>query len=161
MRRVCGKPFAETMDDANFALKAAKETKKVIQVGSQRRSGTNYQAAYDYIKSGKFGKIIAVEMTWNVNQPGRWRLPQLTKEIREQDTDWKRFLMNRPYEPWDPRKYLGISSFLALLFRHTGTMDGTPDRHGTLVLRSGISPVGCSQMETFTCGTTEEPTTIQ
>ncbi len=47
------KPFAETMDDANFALKAAKETNKVIQVGSQRRSGTNYHAAYDYIKSNK------------------------------------------------------------------------------------------------------------
>ncbi|WP_436416019.1 Gfo/Idh/MocA family protein [Petrimonas sp.] len=105
------KPFAETMDDANFALKAAKETNKVIQVGSQRRSGTNYHAAYDYIKSGKFGKIIAVEMTWNVNQPGRWRLPQLTKEIREQDTDWKRFLMNRPYEPWDSRKYLEYRLF--------------------------------------------------
>ncbi|MDK2837221.1 MAG: hypothetical protein PWQ53_173 [Bacteroidota bacterium] len=105
------KPFAETMDDANYALKAAKEANKVIQVGSQRRSGVNYQAAYDYIRSGKFGKIIAVEMTWNVNQPGRWRLPQLTKEIREQDTDWKRFLMNRPYEPWDPRKYLEYRLF--------------------------------------------------
>lgn len=105
------KPFAETMDDANFTLKAARETNKVIQVGSQRRSGTNYQAANDYIKSGKFGKIIAVEMTWNVNQPGRWRLPQLTKEIREKDTDWKRFLMNRPYEKWDPRKYLEYRLF--------------------------------------------------
>ncbi|MDD3310366.1 MAG: Gfo/Idh/MocA family oxidoreductase, partial [Dysgonamonadaceae bacterium] len=57
------KPFAETMDDANFTLKAAREMNKVIQVGSQRRSGSNYHAAYDYIKSGKFGKIINVEMT--------------------------------------------------------------------------------------------------
>ena len=105
------KPFAETMDDANYALKAARQANKVIQVGSQRRSGVNYQAAYDYIRSGKFGKIIAVEMTWNVNQPGRWRLPQLTKEIREEDTDWKRFLMNRPYEPWNPRKYLEYRLF--------------------------------------------------
>lgn len=105
------KPFAETMDDANFALTAAKETNKVIQVGSQRRSGPNYHAAYNYIKSGKFGKIIAVEMSWNVNQPGRWRLPELTKEIREQDTDWKRFLMNRPYEPWNSRKYLEYRLF--------------------------------------------------
>lgn len=105
------KPFAETMDDNNFALKAAKETNKVIQIGSQRRSGTNYHAAHDYIKSGKFGKIIAVEMTWNVNQPGRWRLPQLTKEIREKDTDWERFLMNRPFEKWDPRKYLEYRLF--------------------------------------------------
>ncbi|MGV8095324.1 MAG: Gfo/Idh/MocA family protein [Mangrovibacterium sp.] len=107
----CEKPFAETMDDANEGLKAAKETRKVIQIGSQRRSGPNYHAAHDYIQSGKFGKIIAVEMTWNVNQPGRWRLPELTKQIRESDTDWKRYLMNRPYEPWDPRKYLEYRLF--------------------------------------------------
>ncbi|MGC9343027.1 MAG: Gfo/Idh/MocA family protein, partial [Bacteroidales bacterium] len=71
------KPFAETMADARVALKAAKETGKVIQVGSQRRSGSNYHAANDYIKSGKFGKITIAEMSWNVNQPGRWRLPEL------------------------------------------------------------------------------------
>ncbi|MGE4587139.1 MAG: Gfo/Idh/MocA family protein [Mangrovibacterium sp.] len=107
----CEKPFAETMDDANAGLKAVKETGKVIQIGSQRRSGPNYHAAYDYIRSGKFGKIIAVEMTWNVNQPGRWRLPELIKQIREEDTDWKRYLMNRPWEPWDPRKYLEYRLF--------------------------------------------------
>ncbi len=99
------KPFAETMDDNNYGLQAAKEAGKVIQIGSQRRSGVNYHAAHDYIQSGKFGKIVAVEMTWNVNQPGRWRLPHLTSMIKESDTDWKRYLMNRPYEPWDPRKY--------------------------------------------------------
>lgn len=105
------KPFAETMADARVALKAAKDTGKVIQVGSQRRSGPNYHAANDYIKSGKFGKITIAEMTWNVNQPGRWRLPELTASIKEKDTDWNRYLMNRPYEPWDPRKYLEYRLF--------------------------------------------------
>jgi len=107
----CEKPFAETMDDANKGLDAAKKAGKVIQIGSQRRSGSNYQAAHDYIQSGKFGKIIAVEMTWNVNQPGRWRLPELTALIKESDTDWKRYLLNRPYEKWDPRKYLEYRLF--------------------------------------------------
>lgn len=100
------KPFAETMEDARFALKAVKETKRIVQVGSQRRSMPNYQAAYDYINSGKFGDITMVEMSWNVNQPGRWRRPALVEKCFEKDTDWKRFLMNRPYEEWDPRKYL-------------------------------------------------------
>ena len=107
----CEKPFAETMDDANFAFKAVKETGRVLQVGSQRRSGPNYQAAHDYIQSGKFGKIVGVEMTWNVNQPGRWRRPALVSTIKEKDTDWKRFLMNRPFEEWDPRKYLEYRLF--------------------------------------------------
>jgi predicted dehydrogenase len=52
-----------------------------------------------------------VEMCWNVNQPGRWRRPALVASIREQDTDWKRFLLNRPVEKWDPRKYLEFRLF--------------------------------------------------
>lgn len=105
------KPFAETMDDARVALKAIKEAGIVVQIGSQRRSGANYHKANEFIRSGKFGDIVMVEMTWNVNQPGRWRLPELTASIQESDTDWKRYLMNRPYEPWDPRKYLEYRLF--------------------------------------------------
>jgi len=105
------KPFAETMEDNRKALKAVKETGKIIQIGSQRRSGSNYIAAAEYIKSGKFGDITMVEMTWNVNQPGRWRRPELTAVIKEEDTDWKRYLMNRPFESWDPRKYLEYRLF--------------------------------------------------
>lgn len=107
----CEKPFAETMDDANLALDTVKKYNRIVQIGSQRRSGSNYQAANEYIRSGRFGDIVMVEMCWNVNQPGRWRLPELVKSIRESDTDWKRFLINRPYEKWDPRKYLEYRLF--------------------------------------------------
>jgi len=105
------KPFAETMEDNRAALKAIKESKKIIQIGSQRRSGENYHAAADYIQSGKFGPITMVELTWNVNQPGRWRRPDLVAQMREQDTDWKRFLMNRPFESFDARKHLEYRLF--------------------------------------------------
>jgi predicted dehydrogenase len=109
------KPMANTMDDARAILKAVEETKRVVQIGSQRRSGTNYIRANEFIKSGKFGDIVMVEMTWNVNQPGRWRRPKLVKEIRQEDTDWDRFLLNRREKgakaAWDPRKYLEFRLF--------------------------------------------------
>jgi predicted dehydrogenase len=107
----CEKPFAETMDDARVALKACKNNKTVVQIGSQRRSTPNYIAANEYLNSGKFGDIVMVEMSWNVNQPGRWRRKDLVASIKESDTDWKRFLMNRPVEAWDPRKYLEFRLF--------------------------------------------------
>ena len=105
------KPFAETMEDNRNALKTIKATDKIIQIGSQRRSGNNYHAAEEYIKSGKFGDITMVELTWNVNQPGRWRRPDLLSQLKEEDTDWTRFLMNRPADKFDPRKYLEFRLF--------------------------------------------------
>jgi predicted dehydrogenase len=105
------KPFAETMEDNRAALKAVKETGKIVQIGSQRRSGANYHAADEFIKSGKFGPITMVELTWNVNQPGRWRRPDLVTQLKQEDTDWDRFLINRPKEDWDPRKYLEFRLF--------------------------------------------------
>lgn len=105
------KPLAETMEDNRAVLKAVKASGKIVQIGSQRRSGENYFAAEDFIKSGKFGPIVMVELMWNVNQPGRWRRPELTKDLKESDVDWKRYLMNRPMVAFDPRKYLEYRLF--------------------------------------------------
>ncbi len=105
------KPFAETMADARAALKAVKETNKIVQIGSQRRSGENYKNAANYIQEGKFGALTAVDLVWNVNQPGRWRRPALVAKLKQEDTDWKRFILNRPVEAWDPRKYLEYRLF--------------------------------------------------
>ncbi|MBL7813897.1 MAG: Gfo/Idh/MocA family oxidoreductase [Saprospiraceae bacterium] len=105
------KPLSETMEDNRAVLKAVKSSKQIVQIGSQRRSGANYHAAENYIKSGKFGPIVMVELMWNVNQPGRWRRPALVKDLKESDVDWKRFLINRPADKFDPRKYLEYRLF--------------------------------------------------
>ena len=105
------KPLAHTMEDARAIREAVHKSGKVVQIGTQRRSTPSYQKAYEYIKSGDFGDIVMVEMTWNVNQPGRWRRPDVVPQLKEQDTDWKRYLMNQPYEPFDARKYLEFRLF--------------------------------------------------
>jgi len=105
------KPLAHTMEDAQAIRNAVKDSDRVFAVGTQRRSSATYQKAYEFIKSGQFGDIVSVEMTWNVNQPGRWRRPKLVPQLREADTDWKRFLINRPFEPFDARKYLEFRLF--------------------------------------------------
>lgn len=105
------KPFAETMEDNRYAYKVIKGSDRIVQIGSQRRSGANYWAAEEFIKSGKFGPITMVELSWNINQPGRWRRPALVPQLKKEDTDWKRFLLNRPYENFDARKYLEFRLF--------------------------------------------------
>ena len=52
-----------------------------------------------------------VELSWNVNQPGRWRRSNDVARMKESETDWKRFLMNRPFEPFDARKHLEFRLF--------------------------------------------------
>jgi len=105
------KPLAETMADNRAVLKAVRDSKHIVQIGSQRRSGPNYHAAADFIRQGKFGPIVMVELMWNVNQPGRWRRPALVAQCKEEDLDWKRYLLNRPAEAFDPRKYLEYRLF--------------------------------------------------
>src|SRR5438034_2682913 len=105
------KPQANTMSDAQDIRRAVQETGKIVQIGTQRRSAANYQRAKEFIASGEFGDIVAVEMTWNVNQPGRWRRPSLVEKLREEDTDWKLWLGNRPFEKFDPRKYVEFRLF--------------------------------------------------
>lgn len=105
------KPLAESMEDNKMVVKAVRENKKIVQIGSQRRSGENYRAAEKYINSGKFGPIKYAEMTWNVNQPDRWRHPDLVAKLKESDVDWKRFLVNREQVPFDPRIYIEYRLF--------------------------------------------------
>src|SRR5437868_5324072 len=105
------KPIAHTMEDACLIRDAVKKSGKIVQVGTQRRSTPAYQKAAEYIQSGKFGDIVMVEMSWNVNQPGRWRRPDVVPLLKEEDTDWRRYLMNRPFEPFDARKHLEFRLF--------------------------------------------------
>lgn len=106
------KPFANIMSDARDALKIIGGSKQVFQVGTQRRSTPSYMRAREYLDSGKFGDIVMAEMTWNVNQPGRWRRPSVVPQLRQEDTDWKRYLINRdPKIPFDARKYLEFRLF--------------------------------------------------
>ena len=105
------KPLANSMSDAKDIRSAVKETGRIVQIGTQRRSAGNYLRAKEFIGAGQFGDIVAVEMTWNVNQPGRWRRPALVEKLREEDTDWKRWLGNRPFEKFDARKYVEFRLF--------------------------------------------------
>lgn len=112
------KPLAEDMAAANAVLDAVREARNanqrggaVVQVGSQRRSGNAYHIANDYIRSDQFGAITYVDLCWNVNQPNRWRRGDLPATLKEADTDWNKWLLDRPQVAFDPRKYLEFRLF--------------------------------------------------
>ncbi len=98
------KPMANTLEDAKKALSAVKESGRIVQVGTQRRSDGRHQAAAELLRTGVLGKICRVEVSWNYFGP-RWRRGDVN-EVREQDTDWKRFLMGKRYRPFNPSQYM-------------------------------------------------------
>ena len=102
----CEKPMANTLDDANLARDTVTKSDRVVQMGSQWLSCPYQHRVRDMIREGQLGKIVAVSQSWNFNGP-RWDVPkeQDILAIREQDTDWNRWLLGRVPRPFNPRMY--------------------------------------------------------
>ena len=98
------KPMGNVLDDIKAARNAVRQTKRIVQVGTQHRSEPYPRAARDLAKSGALGEVSKVEVEWNYHGP-RWRGREEVKQIREADTDWRKWLMTKPYRPFDPRVY--------------------------------------------------------
>lgn len=121
------KPFANVLSEAKEARQTVKESKQVVQMGTQHRSQPYPLAVRDTIRSGRIGDIVHIEQEWNVNEE-RWRFTPMDtgisherlmdremqwkkwmndpSKLREEDTDWKRWLLGKPWRPFDPHVYL-------------------------------------------------------
>lgn len=108
----CEKPMANTLEDAKLARDTVLASKQIVQMGSQWLSCPYQQRVREIIRSGKLGKIVAISQSWNFNGP-RWHVPKDPNiaAIREQDTDWNRWLLGRPGRPFDPRAYFEFRIF--------------------------------------------------
>jgi predicted dehydrogenase len=76
----------------------------IVQIGTQHRSEPYQLAAKEWIDNGVLGQVSKVEIVWNFHGP-RWRGRSEVKQIREEDTDWRKWLLTKPYRPFDPRAY--------------------------------------------------------
>ncbi|HYK92279.1 MAG TPA: Gfo/Idh/MocA family oxidoreductase [Acidobacteriota bacterium] len=100
----CEKPMGNVLEEVKSARDAVKQRKLVVQVGTQHRSEPYQVAAREVVRGGTLGEVSKYELVWNYNGP-RWRGRPQVKQIREEDTNWKKWLMTKPYRPFDPRIY--------------------------------------------------------
>jgi predicted dehydrogenase len=100
----CEKPMGNVLQEVKAARDAVKQRNLVVQVGTQHRSEPYQKAAREVVQSGALGDVSKYEIVWNYNGP-RWRGRPEVKQIREQDTDWKKWLIGKPYRPFDPQLY--------------------------------------------------------
>ena len=108
----CEKPMAIDVEDAKLARSAVLASKQVVQMGSQWVSDPMQIKVREIVRSGRLGQITKIEQVWNDNGP-RWHVPNDpdVAAIREEDTDWNRWLLGRPYVPFDPWKYFEFRIF--------------------------------------------------
>jgi predicted dehydrogenase len=100
----CEKPMGNELEEAKAARDAVLRGNRIAQIGTQHRSEPYPQAAHDLIQTGVLGEVSKVEVVWNYHGP-RWRGRPEVKRIREQDTDWNKWLMTKPSRPFDPQIY--------------------------------------------------------
>ena len=100
----CEKPMANVLEEAKAARDAVKSRNLIVQIGTQHRSDPYQITARERIASGAVGPVGKVEIVWNFHGP-RWRGRPEVKQIREEDTDWRKWLQNKPHRPFDPRVY--------------------------------------------------------
>jgi predicted dehydrogenase len=98
----CEKPMATDLEDAKLARNTVLASKQVAQMGSQWVSDPNQLKVREIIRSGKLGQITKIEQVWNDPDVAR---------MKQEDTDWNRWLLGKPYVPFDPWKYFEFRIF--------------------------------------------------
>lgn len=96
----CEKPMGTVFREAKDAYLAVKKSRQVVQIGTQRRSEGDYVAAAKLVQSGILGEITRINVSVNFQEP-RWRRD--SSRVRQEDVDWKRFVMHRPARAYDAR----------------------------------------------------------
>ena len=98
------KPMGNVLEEAKAARDAVLARNLIVQVGTQHRSEPYQMATRDLIRSKVLGDVTKYEIVWNYHGP-RWRGRPEVKMIREQDTDWRAWLMTKKSRPFDPQLY--------------------------------------------------------
>jgi predicted dehydrogenase len=100
----CEKPLGMTLDSVIQACDAVKKAGRVVQIGTQLRSMTTFAGCRELYKTGILGTVGRIEQCRNGEKP-YWY--SYVKDVKEQDLDWKEFLMDRPMRPFNPVLYSG------------------------------------------------------
>ena len=126
----CEKPMCHTIEQAKEMAATVRETKRVMQVGSQTTSADQWHKAKKYIADGAIGKMLMSQGSYHRNSTeGEWNWPidagAGPKGKGEDYIDWKMWLGQAPERDFNAdrffrfRKYWDYSGGIATdLFFH-------------------------------------------
>lgn len=97
------KPTVHHWKDRTILEAAAEQSGKVLQCGTQQRSGAHYiQAKEQIFGPGKLGQVVFARAVWS-NFP--WQCRHIVPAPKPPGLDWERFLGPAPQVPYDTARY--------------------------------------------------------
>lgn len=109
------KPISVTVHEGQMMVRAARKYDRVVQVGTQQRSGKHFAEAKDIVQSGRLGTISFVR-TWNYSNlfPEGIGVPPDTDPPA--DLDWDMWLGPAPERPFNKNRF-GVNPYQYAHFR--------------------------------------------
>jgi predicted dehydrogenase len=112
----CEKPMTHTIDEALQLSRTVKETKRVLQVGSQTTSADQWHKAKKAIADGMIGQMIESQGSYHRNSiegEWNWDIDAGAGPDGKGDNyiDWKTWLGPAPHRPWDADRYFRFRKY--------------------------------------------------
>ncbi|HMX27541.1 MAG TPA: Gfo/Idh/MocA family oxidoreductase [Blastocatellia bacterium] len=100
----CEKPLSLTVVEGRKMLEAARKHNRVVQTGSQQRSGLHYQKAVELIQAGAIGAVHKITAGYTRNAMPGFKPEEVLGTSKEcpKDLNWDMWLGSAPYVPYDP-----------------------------------------------------------
>jgi predicted dehydrogenase len=110
------KPMCHTIDEAKQLSAAVKETKRVLQVGSQTTSADQWHKAKKAIADGMIGQMLMSQGSYHRNSvEGEWNWPIDAGAGPDAKgdgyIDWKTWLGPAPERAWDADRYFRFRKY--------------------------------------------------
>jgi predicted dehydrogenase len=98
------KPICVTIEDGEKMVEAARKYKRVVQAGTQQRSGDHFQKAVQLVKAGEIGQVTRVQ-TWNVSNTKPDGIGSPADSAPPPDLDWDMWLGPAPKRPYNENRF--------------------------------------------------------
>jgi len=101
----CEKPMIHLYEDGPEMIETSRQTRRIIQVGSQRVSSLIYAKAKELLEAGAIGKLNMVTARWDRNSAmGAWSYT-VPPDASPETCDWPRFLGTAPKIPFNAEQF--------------------------------------------------------